>query len=251
MEIFNQNSFEMMAFTKGTYEVSFARSDDDLCQAQELRALCFKLAGRDADEFDRFCAHILIRSTQDRRLVGCFRMLPVTGGSINTSYSAQFYDLSALAGFIGPMIELGRFCIHPNEQDLDIIRIAWAALTAYVDENKISLLFGCTSFSGNDTTEHQAVFRFLGARHTAPLHWAPKLKSNDVFDFKRNLNSSLDAKKAMSDMPPLLRTYLLMGGWVSDHAVFDRVLNTMHVFTAVDIKAIPQTRKRILRSLVG
>jgi len=52
-------------------------------------------------------------------------------------------------------------------------------------------------------------------------------------------------------MPPLLRTYLLMGGWVSDRAVFDRKLETMHVFTAVDINAIPKARKRLLRALVG
>ena len=33
------------------------------------------------------------------------------------------------------MIELGQFCIHPSEQVPDIIRIAWAALTACVDGN--------------------------------------------------------------------------------------------------------------------
>jgi hypothetical protein len=38
---------------------------------------------------------------------------------------------------------------------------------------------------------------------------------------------------------------------VSDHAVIDRDLETMHVFTAVDINAKHQARKRLLRSLVG
>jgi len=245
------NFFEMMAFVRDCYEVSVAKSDDDLSEAQMLRGLCFNLEGSDADGFDKSCSHILIRSTQDNRLVGCFRMLAVTGASIDTSYSAQFCDLSALAGFSGSMIELGRFCIHPNEQDPDIIRIAWAALTACVDENHISMLFGCTSFSGNDTAAHQAVFALLGECHTAPSHWAPKHKFPDVFDFRSEATQDFDIKKANADMPPLLRTYLLMGGWVSDHAVIDRDLNTMHVFTAVDIKAIPQARKRLLRALVG
>ena len=52
-------------------------------------------------------------------------------------------------------------------------------------------------------------------------------------------------------MPPLLRTYLMMGGWVSDHAVMDRQLGTMHVFTGVEIKAIPPARARALRALAG
>ena len=72
-----------------------------------------------------------------------------------------------------------------------------------------------------------------------------------MFDFISEVTQGFDAKKANADMPRLLNIYLLMGGWVSDHAVIDRDLNTMHVFTAVDIKAIPQELKRLLRTLVG
>jgi len=41
-----------------------------------------------------------------------------------------------------------------------------------------------------------------------------------------------------------------MGGWVSDHAVVDRQLKTLHVFTGLSIDAIPEARKRLLRGLV-
>jgi len=50
-------------------------------------------------------------------------------------------------------------------------------------------------------------------------------------------------------MPPLLRSYLILGGWVSDHAVIDRDLATLHVFTALEIAAIPPGRARLLRAL--
>lgn len=86
-----------MAFVRGRYEVSVAKSGDDLSEAQMLRGLCFNREGSDADRFDKSCSHTLIRSKQDSRLVGCFRMLAVAGASIDTSYSAQFYELSALA----------------------------------------------------------------------------------------------------------------------------------------------------------
>ncbi|HBQ35447.1 MAG TPA: ornithine-acyl-ACP acyltransferase, partial [Rhodobacteraceae bacterium] len=36
--------------------------------------------------------------------------------------------------------------------------------------------------------------------------------------------------------------------WVSDHAVVDRQMTTMHVFTGVEISAIPENRKKILRA---
>ena len=50
-------------------------------------------------------------------------------------------------------------------------------------------------------------------------------------------------------MPPLLRSYLRMGGWVGDHAVVDGDLDTLHVFTGLEVGAIPAARVRRLRSL--
>jgi putative hemolysin len=58
-------------------------------------------------------------------------------------------------------------------------------------------------------------------------------------------------RKAMPRLPPLLRTYLMMGGWVSDHAVVDSQMNTLHVFTGVEIARIPPARKRLLRAVAG
>ena len=43
----------------------------------------------------------------------------------------------------------------------------------------------------------------------------------------------------------------MMGGWVSDHAVVDEKMNTLHVFTGVEIGAIPAARKRLLRAVSG
>jgi len=54
-------------------------------------------------------------------------------------------------------------------------------------------------------------------------------------------------KLALRHMPPLLRSYLVMGGWVSDHAVIDNELNTLHVFTGIEIKRVPPERARLMR----
>jgi putative hemolysin len=73
-----------------------------------------------------------------------------------------------------------------------------------------------------------------------------------VFRFAERLKRHKpDLKAAMRHMPPLLRTYLMMGGWVSDHAVIDRQMGTLHVFTGVEIRAIPAARARMLRALAG
>ena len=232
-----------------------ADSREDVEAAQVLRHLAFDGqdtgTGLDCDRFDDICTHFLVEECETGTLVCCFRILPLTGGAeIGRSYSAQFYELSALARFDGPMVEMGRFCLHPDWHDPDILRVAWGAMTRYVDENKVEMLFGCSSFKGTDAASYLDAFAMLKERHLAPRHWWPKVKAPFVFRFAQALRRMTpNAKQAMLGMPPLLRTYLAMGGWVSDHAVVDRQMNTLHVFTGLEIQAIPPARKRLLRAV--
>ena len=274
----------MLTIRKGRYEVRLAAGDDDLRAAQRLRWLCFvgnrrpaaapeagqtgtadhgaddgadhgKAAAAnalDADAHDSLCSHVLIEDRVSGQLVACFRLLVLSSGAeIQQSYSAQYYDLSALVAYDAPMIEVGRFCVHPAHSDPDILRIAWAALSALVDKTGAGLLFGCSSFMGTDAAGHADAFAMLRQRHLAPRRWLPRVKAPEVFRFARLWRRRPDARHAMALMPPLLRTYLMMGGWVSDHAVMDRQLDTMHVFTGLEIAAIPPARARALRLLAG
>ncbi|MFY0618912.1 GNAT family N-acetyltransferase [Shimia sp.] len=237
---------------KGRYLARIASSEGDLHAAQRLRQLAFHgdAAALDADEFDALCSHILIEEVDGGRLVCVFRMMPLNDGAeIERSYSAQFYELDALKAFPGPMVEMGRFCMHPETHDPDILRIAWGAMTTYVDENNVELLFGCASFAGTDTTSYLDSFAMLRDRHLAPKRWLPRVKAPNVFRFAARLRRKPNLKAAQLTMPPMLRSYILMGGWVSDHAVVDTKMNTLHVFTGVEVKAIPPARKRLLRAI--
>jgi putative hemolysin len=241
----------MVGLKKARYIVQEAVSQDDILAAQRLRHLAFKgTDGLDVDGFDDICTHILVRDRKSDELVCCFRFLPLNSGNeIARSYSAQYYELSALKEFQGTMVEMGRFCIHPAVQDPDILRVAWAALTDYVDQNNVELVFGCSSVNGTDAKEYFDAFAMLRDRHIAPKRWLPRVKAPKVFRFASRLRRKPDLKQAQLRMPPLLRTYLMMGGWVSDHAVVDEQMNTLHVFTGLEIKAIPPARKRLLRAM--
>ncbi|MFT3689917.1 GNAT family N-acetyltransferase [Paenirhodobacter sp.] len=241
----------MFALSKGRYAARFAASGADLCAAQALRGRSFGARALDADRFDSLCRHVLIEEAG--RLVCCFRILPLRDGShIGESYSAQFYDLSALAGFPGRMAEVGRFCIDAGCRDPDILRVAWGALTRLVDDEGIEMLFGCSSFPGTDWERHSNAFALLAQGHLAPPGWAPGIKAPKVVPYARHLAGLPgDQKRALREMPPLLRSYLLMGGWVSDHAVVDADLGTLHVFTGLEVRAIPEARARALRLVAG
>lgn len=246
----------MQPLRKGRLVARVAQEAQDVRRAQALRQLCFRGAdapGLDTDRHDADCLHVLVEDTETGALVCCYRLLPLTGGAeIGRSYSAQFYDLRPLHSFPGPMVEMGRFCIAPGHRDPDILRLAWGAMTRIVDAMGAELLFGCASFIGTDADRHAEAFTLLRAGHLAPRRWLPRVKAPRVFRFAKALaGREPDRKRGMLTMPPLLRTYLSMGGWVSDHAVVDDQLGTLHVFTGVEIRAIPEARARALRMVAG
>ena len=243
----------MPMFQRGRYRARQATTDADLAACIRLRALCFRgdADAPDADRFDPACTHMMVEEVSTGRLACCFRLLPFSDGTgIGTSYAAQFYDLAALSDYTGRMVEMGRFCIHPDMRDADILRVAWGAMTEYVDGEGVDLLFGCSSFHGTEADTYMDAFALLKDRHLAPKRWLPRPKAPKIFRFARRLRlRKPNLKEAMKGMPPLLRTYLVMGGWVSDHAVVDNDLGTLHVFTGLEISAVPPARKRLLRAV--
>lgn len=235
-----------------TYRVRLARSPADLRRAQALRAVRFRGdAGEDdADAFDARAEHLLVEEAEGGRLVCCCRLLTFPDGSgIAGSYSAQFYDLGRLARYPGPLMEMGRFCIAEGVEDPAVLRLAWGAVAELVEARRVGLIFGCASFAGAEAADHADALAMLGHRHLAPRRWLPRVKAPAVVRFARQMRRrSWDLRAALRGTPPLLRSYLAMGGWVSDHAVIDRDLGTLHVFTGLEVSAVPAARLRALRA---
>ena len=246
-----------MMFIGGRYKARLAETEADVRQCQQLRYLGFiqkRGLGRegatlDLDEFDDRCRHMMVEDSRTGQLVCCFRMMPLTSGrEIGRSYSAKYYDLQALADYPGKLVEMGRFVVHPAWRDPAILRVAWSAMTRFVEEEGVDLLFGCSSFEGVDAEDYADAFALLKERHLAPKRWLPRVKAPKVFRFASRFRLRRpDMKLAVRRMPPLLRSYLVMGGWVSDHAVIDNELNTLHVFTGVEVARVPKRRARLLR----
>ena len=77
---------------------------------------------------------------------------------------------------------------------------------------------------------------------------APRRRAPETIDLPPR---HADTRAAMRGLPPLLRSYLALGAWVSDHAVIDRDLNTLHVLVALDVARIPAARARSLHALAA
>lgn len=225
---------------------SLAMSAAEVEQAQALRHLAFGRQGQglDADAFDARAAHLLLRGP-DGRLLGCCRLTLHDDDSLIHGYSGQFYDLAAMVG-AGPQLELGRFCLDPDARNPEVLRLGWAAITRITDHHDLRRIFGCTSFMRADPQRHAAGLAAL-IGHIGPESLRPAQRSQKVLALASFKALAPDPAK----LPSLLRSYLAMGAWVSDHAVIDPAFDSLHVLTCLDIDAIPSARARILRGIGG
>ena len=148
------------------------------------------------------------------------------------------------------MLEVGRFCIDASYAPQDAVRLAWGSLAQVVKACRIEMLFGCSSFDGISSGPHQAGFHVLNARHVAPPEWRPGIGASEIIRFDHLPCSAADPRAGWAALPPLLRSYLAMGGWVSDHAVVDRTMNTLHVFTGLEVAKVPLKRREHLLGIV-
>lgn len=194
-------------------------------------------------------------------LLGAFEprvLQPVTtpqgAASYADSYTGGFYDLRPFAERGDTVLELGRVCVDPNVQNADVLRRAWGALAQLVRVADVDVIIGCSSFEGTEIARHTDVLCHLFAKHGRQGHGTPVLldgQAGEIAGGKAVALASLTPTGQVlrpTDVPPLLRTYLLMGGWIGDHAVIDPHMKTTHVFTALRVADVPEARKRLADS---
>ncbi len=222
----------------------------DMARVMAFRRAAFpRISGEEEDAQDALSAHVMVEG--DAGLLAYFRvMLFGWGAGLEQGYAARFYDVGPLSGFAKPIVEIGRFCVTPGGVHPDVLRLAWGAMTRIVDEGQAGLLVGCTSFRGADWTRHRAGLSLLADEFLGPVEHLPGRKAAEVVEL-RAAGPVEDRRASLAALPPLLRTYLGMGGWVSDHAVVDRELDTLHVFTCVEVDRVPPARAASLRAVAG
>ena len=222
------------------YRIEFGRSDANRLKAQKFRQKIFRDSevGLDDDKFDAASDHCLIfdKNNEDR-LVLVFRSRTFSSmEDILCSYSAQHYDLTKLSTLPFKPMEIGRLCIDQKVSDPFLLLSAFKYLRSLVSSRRIDFIFGCTSFTGADNPRHLESLNSLEKNQLADSKFPIKKKSQSILDIKKEINNTDENKTVKNGLPPLLKFYLSLGGKVSDHAVIDRDLDTLHVFTYIDLK---------------
>lgn len=241
----------------GGLEARLANSEADIDAAQALRYRVFfeemgalptvKHRGlrRDFDDFDAVCDHILVidrdRGDPADGVVGTYRVLRRSRAGTGIGfYSSDEYDLSRLEAYPGEILELGRSCVDRRYRTLSTMQLLWRSIAAYVTLHDIGLLFGCASLQGTDPNALAAQLSYLYHYHLAPPALRTRALPERYIDMRLLAEENLDPRRVMSELPPLIKGYLRLGGFIGDGAVIDHQFNTTDVSVIVKTDLITE-----------
>lgn len=247
----------------GNMETRLARTKDEVRRALQLRHAVFhserhskQISGvipdrtkaqtaLDVDLFDAFCDHLLVLDGEE--IVGTYRLL-LQERALDVQdapgfYSAAEFNLDRLlACHKGErLLELGRSCIAKPYRTKRTMELLWAGTWAYAVNNKIDVLFGCASFEGTDLKKHAASLAFLGQQAAMPATEDCAAKLDRAICLQHDLPESLqsvDTKRALVGIPPLLKGYLRLGAKVASQAFVDESFGSIDVLVVLKVKDI-------------
>ena len=195
-------------------------------------------SGRDADCFDHFADHLIVvdhaLGTGPQSVVGTYHMLQREGAAAAGGfYTAGEYDIAPLLCFPGRLLELGRSCVDPGYRGRAVMQLLWRGIAAYVFAHDIDLMFGCASLAGTDPDSVAAELTYLHHNHLAPPALRPVAVTGRHVHMDRLPPNTVDPRRVLMSLPPLIKGYLRLGAMVGGGAVIDRQFNTIDVAVVV------------------
>lgn len=193
---------------------------------------------RDHDDFDAVADHLLVLDHNlgegPEAVVGTYRLIRRQGAEkLGRFYSAAEYDLAPLLAYPGEVMELGRSCVAEAYRTRGTLQLLWSGIAAFVFRHRIDLMFGCASLHGTDPEALAPQLSYLHTNHLAPPELRPRALADRYVAMDRLPPDAQNQRAALAALPPLVKGYLRLGGFVGDGAVIDQQFNTTDVCIVV------------------
>lgn len=234
------------ALQSGSLLVRLAENDADRDAAQALRFRVFyeemsaaaspvtAQTRRDRDAFDNYCDHLLVidRAANCDTVVGTYRLMRRDHArQAGAYYSADEYNIACIVDYPGEVMELGRSCVDRQYRHGRAMQLLWRGIARYVFLHGVEIMFGCGSLPGTDAADLSEPLSYLYHYHLAPPELRPRAVSSRHVSMNLLAKDDIDVKSVT--LPPLIKGYLRLGGFVGDGAVVDRQFNTTDVCIVV------------------
>lgn len=235
--------------------VRLAQSAAEIDAAQALRYEVFYIENgarptpeqaalqRDFDPLDAVCDHLLVidesAAPGPDAVVGTYRLLRRSRlGRRMSFYSSGEFDLSPLLAFPGEALELGRSCVRADYRNRPTLNLLWAGIASYIVQHGVTLMFGCGSLAGTDLPSLSLQLAYLHRHHLAPPELRARALPDRYVAMDRMPPHLIEPKLALASLPPLIKGYLRLGGFVGDGAVVDHAFNTTDVCIIVKTETV-------------
>jgi L-ornithine Nalpha-acyltransferase len=251
----------------GRLEVRIAQDSKEVLAAQKLRYNVFyeEMGAKptpemardkiDFDSLDKFCEHLIVidhgNSETAAAIIGTYRLVRREAAQKHGGfYSSSEYDISRLLAHPGEILEVGRSCVALDFRNRPTMQLLWRGIADYIAAYGIDILFGCASLPGTDPKALAVPLTYLYYYHLAAPYLRTTALPHRYVDMRLMDPSHVDPEKGLSQMPPLnllpplLKGYLRLGGFVGDGAVVDEQFNTTDVCVIVKTDLIAQKYSR-------
>ena len=156
-------------------------------------------------------------------------------------YSAAEYDIQPMVDYPGEVLELGRSCIAKDARNTATMQMLWRGIALYVYHYNIQVMFGCASMPGHRSERSMrrrcptSTTIISRRRRSACARCPSRYVKMDMLE-----PGSYDPRKAMARVPPLIKGYLRLGGFVGDGAVIDPEFSTTDVCIIVKTELVTE-----------
>lgn len=250
---FNRFERTLPLLKSGSLEVRLAKSEEDIKAAQLLRYEIFyeecgaqpdkemALLKRDISPIDDFCDVLLVIDHNLNKIVGTYRfMLREAAQQYGDYYTTSEFEISKIVAYPGQIMELGRSCVHKDYRNKPTMQLLWRGIGAYIQLNQVSLCFGCASFIGTDVSPYSQALAYLYHYHLAPPELRAKAISFNYLDMNLIPKDEVDQKLALRQLPPLIKGYLRLGGFIGEGAFIDKSFNSIDVCIIVKRETVTE-----------
>ena len=243
------NSFTNETTKRNVIEVSWAKHQDEIREAQQLRYQVFgqemgarlpeTVPGHDIDVFDDYCEHLLVRDAASQLVIGTYRVLtPAQAKRIGGTYSDTEFDLTRLRDLRTRMVELGRSCVHPDHRHGGVILALWGALFVFMARNQLDIMIGCASIP---MLHNGMVSGDAAASLWRHLQMQDRNMASIEFHVRPRLPLPIEELDATLDVeaPALIKGYLRLGAKILGAPAWDPDFNTADLPMMMRVKDLP------------
>ncbi len=239
---------------EGKYLIRFASSPEEVDEVLRLRFEVFNLelgeglessfqTGRDVDEYDLACHHLIVIEAATGKVVGTYRLQTgAMAAAARGFYSATEFDLSRLPlEVLEDSVELSRACIAKEYRNTQVLFLLWKGLASYIAFNRKRFLFGCCSLTSQDASEGRLTMELLEREgHLHPSHAVAPKTGFECYPADFAVETPFEVK-----LPKLFRSYLRIGAKVCGPPAIDRQFKTIDFFVLFDLFEMDRQTQRM------